>query len=125
MEGVKTILVVEDDGDLRELITWMLVRAGYRVAEAADGVEALALLEGDSGFPDLVLLDLMMPRLSGIELLQRLRARSATKTLPVVVVSAIADRAVPPGAHAYLQKPVSRDELLEAVHEALQRGGVG
>jgi twitching motility two-component system response regulator PilH len=118
---VKTILVAEDDDDLRELVSCVLARAGYHVIEATDGLEALARLELASSAPDLVLLDLMMPRMSGTEVLARMRGRKNTEALPVVVVSAIADRLKPSGADAYLQKPVLPEQLLDVVQQTLQR----
>ena len=113
--SVKTILVVDDDDDLREVMVHILTRAGYRVVQATNGLEALAGLESVDALPDLVLLDLMMPFVAGDAVLKALRASRATVTLPVVVLSAIADRCKPAGADGYLQKPMSGPELLAAV----------
>lgn len=108
---MKEILLVEDDDDLRELLAHMAERAGYRVREARNGAEALQDLATAPAAPALVLLDLMMPVMSGAEFLRALEAARAPSP-PVVVLSAIADRQRPPGALAYLQKPSSEREFL-------------
>lgn len=116
-ERMKVILVVEDSEDLRELACATLRRAGYAVAEAENGAAALDLIEHMPEPPSLVFLDLMMPVMSGAELLRRLEASGRLATLPVVVTSAIADRIRPPGARAYVRKPLSGSQLLELARQ--------
>jgi CheY-like chemotaxis protein len=113
----KSVLVVEDNDDIRELVCTSLRRAGYTVAEAENGSAALALIEQMQEPPCLVLLDLMMPIMSGAELLAQLQHSGRLATLPVVVTSAVADRYAPSGASAVVRKPVSEGVLLQLVRE--------
>ncbi len=112
-----TILVVEDDPDLRLVHSEILSHEGYTVLAASDGVEALELVENE-GPPAMVLLDLRMPRMNGWDLAKRLRRRPGWRDIPLVVVAAhyrIADEAAAIGARAWLHKPVSIDLLLRVV----------
>lgn len=114
---MKEILLVEDDDDLRELTAHLLERAGYEVRQANNGAEALRELSAGRPMPALVVLDLMMPVMSGVQFLQALTARSAGPWPPIVVVSAIADMRCPQGAVAYLRKPMAEDELLQIIQD--------
>jgi DNA-binding response OmpR family regulator len=113
-----TVLVAEDDGDLRELFSTILSTAGYDVVAVRDGVEASeALRERDI---NLVLTDMWMPRVSGLDLCKRLRADPATVQLPVLVVSAYGswrgkEEALLVGATDYIAKPVRASSLLSKV----------
>lgn len=112
-----TILVVEDDPDLRLVHSEILSHEGYEVLTAADGIEALEVVEHE-GPPAMILLDLRMPRMNGWDLAERLRQRPGWRDIPVVVVAAhyrIADEAAAIGARAWLHKPVSIDHLLRVV----------
>ena len=112
-----TILVVEDDPDLRLVHSEILSNEGYVVLTAADGIEALEVVERE-GPPALILLDLRMPRMNGWDLAERLRQRPSMRDIPIIVVAAhyrIADEAAAIGAHAFLHKPVSIDVLLRVV----------
>lgn len=112
-----TILVVEDDPDLRLVHSEILSHEGYTVLAASDGVEALELVENE-GPPAVILLDLRMPRMNGWDLAARLRRRPGWRDIPIVVVAAhyrIADEAAAIGARAWLHKPVSIDLLLRVV----------
>ena len=100
-----TVLVVDDDFDIRSTLAQILREEGFRVREARNGLEALEKVDEEE--PDLVLLDLMMPVLKGWEVLKALRHSRAE--LPVVVLSAIPAS----GCTDYLQKPVSFERLLE------------
>ena len=110
------VLVVEDDDDIREIIAEVLEREGYAVAQAANGKEALDFLRGEER-PCIMLLDLMMPVLSGPELLEIIAEDTSLASLPVIVVSAIADRGSAPGVRRFLRKPVSSEVLREVVRE--------
>lgn len=115
-----TILVADDETDTLDLLEITLGRAGYRVLRALNGREALDLARSER--PDLVILDIMMPQLSGLDVLAALRADAAPT--PVIVFSARgrADdlaAGIEAGAVQYLVKPTSRDRLLEAVRVAL------
>jgi two-component system phosphate regulon response regulator PhoB len=119
------VLLVEDEADIRELIRYSLVQGGFEVEEASDGAEALEKLREFA--PDLIVLDLMLPGMLGLELCQRLRARTDTVHLPILVVSArtnASDKALglAMGADDYVTKPFSpRDLLLRAIALVPQR----
>src|SRR5213593_2142258 len=116
-----TVLVVDDEPTIREIVVGYLERAGYQTLEAADGHRARELLEHDS--PDLVVLDLMLPGIDGLELCRWIRARSR---LPVIMLTARgeeADRIVglELGADDYVTKPFSPRELAARVRAVLRR----
>jgi DNA-binding response OmpR family regulator len=118
MNDAPLVLCADDDTDIRALLTIRLERAGFRVAEAADGEQALSLARELS--PDVLVLDVMMPRLSGTEVLLALRGDEATAAIPVVLLSARAqeadvERGLEAGADAYLAKPFQAPELIEVV----------
>ncbi|HEY7064464.1 MAG TPA: response regulator [Chloroflexota bacterium] len=109
-----TILVVEDEPPVQQLVADLLADEGYRVLLAADGAEALALVGAEP--PDLVLTDLMMPVLNGVELCRRLRADERTRAVPIVVMTAAGrGPSETAGANAYLAKPFDLDVLLEVI----------
>lgn len=110
-----TVLVVEDEEDLREMIREALELNGYTVVTAADGQQALVRLSGIQHLC-LVLLDLLMPTMNGWDLFQELKGRSQLDGVPIVVYSSVAGRA-PKGATRTLQKPLSFGELLSTVRE--------
>lgn len=111
------IMIVEDDEDIRELLAAMLRREGYDVIEAEHGAHALELLQAQSTVPCLMLLDLMMPVMSGPELLKVLAHSDRFASVPVVVVSAGGKPESVPEARRFVRKPPSpelvRDLALE------------
>lgn len=113
-----TILVVEDDPDLREVITEVLSDEGYRVFEAIDGQRALERIETIA--PDLVLSDIRMPRLTGIELAERLRQRR--DPIPIVLMST-SSNAPAGGGFMFLAKPFAIDDLVALVARVLTKSG--
>ncbi len=118
------ILVIEDEPDISALIAYQLAHAGYQVRTARTGREALRALESEP--PDLVVLDLMLPEISGIEILQTLRGRRETKDTPVVILTARSDeedrlRGFELGADDYIGKPFSPKELVARVRAVLCR----
>jgi CheY-like chemotaxis protein len=118
--GPDVVLVVDDDYDIREAMSDVLASEGYNVVTAADGGEALERLRGGIR-PAVMLLDLMMPRVSGIDVIDALRKDESLSKIPVVVCSA--NRGYGPddlGVHDVLRKPVSVEELLEAVARAIR-----
>lgn len=124
-KGPPSALVVDDEPGDRLLLRTMLKRSGFRVVEATDGVEALTTLQGSQDF-DVVLLDLMMPRISGLEVLTRIRETVRTAGLPVIVVTASDDpedrrRLMAAGADDYLQKPIHPPRVAERVKALLRR----
>ncbi|MDX6750853.1 phosphate regulon transcriptional regulator PhoB [Geminicoccaceae bacterium 1502E] len=118
------ILIVEDEAALQKLLAYNLEAAGYEVIQAYDGEEALTLLAERQ--PDLVLLDWMLPQLSGIELCRRLRRRPETAHTPVIMLTARSEerdrlRGLETGADDYITKPFSPAELLARVRAVLRR----
>ena len=117
-----TILVAEDDADLRGVLTTSLTRTGHRVIAARDGAEALAAIERDQ--IDLLVLDLVMPNIDGFEVLARLKELEKGKALPVVVVtgtdrSTTELKALRLGANVFLTKPIEAAALTEEVTRLL------
>jgi DNA-binding response OmpR family regulator len=112
------ILVVDDEITVRMLLHDVLEMEGYDVAEAEDGPTALAMIAAER--PDLVLLDIMMPGMSGIDVLSLLRGEAATRDMPVVLLTAAGDDETTwagwtTGASLYLNKPFDHVNLLEWV----------
>ena len=115
----KTILICEDDENLRQLIR-VVIGDGYRVVEAEDGDSAVDLAREHR--PDLIILDLMLPRLSGLEVLDRLRNEFPTGTTHIIVMSAWThsdNAAISAGADRFIPKPFETDELMAIVDEVL------
>jgi len=118
---VKLILVVEDDRDLRFVIRMILERAGYEVAEASNGTAALESV--GAGPPDLIIADLTMPVMSGVELVDQLRANPATVSIPVVLLSGgQVDPATSQRVEAVVTKPFEPDHLVACIEKALHAG---
>lgn len=121
---METILVVDDEQGMRELLTVLLEHQGYRVIIASDGEQALELIAHQS--PDLVISDVRMPRMDGIGLLTGIR--KTDPHLPVIMVTAYASmdstiQAMRLGAHDYITKPFRIDEIRLVVEKALARSG--
>jgi phosphate regulon transcriptional regulator PhoB len=124
MSTGQKILVVEDEPDIRKLVQYNLIQERFSVLEAEDGEQALKLLQHEK--PSLVILDLMLPGLSGMELCKLLRQRSDTAKLPILMLTAKAgetDRIVglEMGADDYLAKPFSPREMVARVRAILRR----
>ena len=120
---MKTILLVEDDPDIREVTAEILREVGYDVREAEDGAGALAMLKRMTEVPCLVLLDLSMPVMTGQELLKQLKLDPRFARLPVVVVSGAGwTHADVPDANDFISKPPSVAQLLQVVRDYCDRG---
>ncbi|MBI1212398.1 MAG: phosphate regulon transcriptional regulatory protein PhoB [Alphaproteobacteria bacterium] len=118
------VLVVEDEMPLTTLLRYNLEKEGYRVSEARDGEEAMILADEET--PDLVLLDWMLPKISGIEVCRRLRGRAESRNMPVIMLTARGEegdriRGLDTGADDYITKPFSMTELLARVRAVLRR----
>jgi len=118
------VLIVEDEPDIRDLVVHHLKREGYLVSAASSGEEALRQVQAAP--PDLVLLDLMMPAMDGLEVCRRLRQDPATAMLPIVMLTAKGDEVdrvlgLEIGADDYVVKPFSPKELLARVRAVLRR----
>ena len=118
------VLVVEDEAALATMLRYNLEKQGFRVEEAADGQEALTRVSETQ--PDLVLLDWMLPVMSGIEVCRQLRRRPQTRDLPVIMVTARTEdqdavRGLNTGADDYITKPFSMDALLARMRALLRR----
>jgi DNA-binding response OmpR family regulator len=123
----RTILVVEDEPDIAEVIQYNLVREGYRVDVVGDGEHALERIVREA--PDLVLLDLMLPGLDGLELCRRMKEDPVTRPIPVIMVTAKGEESevvlgLGVGADDYMAKPFSPRELTARVRAVLRRGPV-
>ncbi len=119
----KTILVVDDERHIVRLVQVNLERAGYEVTTAYDGVEAIEAVQSE--LPDMIILDVMMPRMDGFEALKELRANEQTKDIPVIMLTAKAQDADifkgwSSGVDSYLTKPFNPRELLAFVDRIFQ-----
>jgi CheY-like chemotaxis protein len=118
----RRILIVDDEVDNRELLKIMLEWEGFESATAESGEEALAAIADHA--PDLVLLDLMMPGLDGFDVADRMKQNSATRDIPIMIVTALSDagseaRARTAGANDFVTKPFHRAELCARIRTVL------
>jgi len=118
------VLVADDEEDIRSLVAFRLRRAGYEVITAADGEEALLL--ATTRLPDLVVLDMMMPKATGLEVTRSMREHAATKDIPVILLTARAQEGdvisgFDAGADDYVKKPFSPQDLQARVQALLER----
>jgi CheY-like chemotaxis protein len=114
----KTVLVVDDESDIRDFLSDLLDDEGYAVLTAEDGVEAMEMIV--KAPPDLILLDLMMPRETGTDLYRRIHQRKDLKTIPVIVISGLPGRHLAVGkAIPVFDKPIDEKGLIEEVKRAI------
>jgi two-component system phosphate regulon response regulator PhoB len=118
------VLIVEDEAPLQQLLAYNLERAGFSVGQAYDGDEAQTMIAERT--PDLVVLDWMLPFVSGLELCRQLRRRPATAHLPIIMLTARGEepdrlRGLDTGADDYVTKPFSVDELIARIRAVLRR----
>ena len=120
----KTVMIIEDEADAAELFAEMMRVSGFRVLKTLSSAPAIDIMTAEQ--PDIVLLDIMMPGISGLDILREMREDPALANIPVVIVSAKAMPAdirhgMEAGASTYLTKPVGFLELKEAVERALRQ----
>lgn len=121
------ILVIEDEADILDLMIYNLGREGYRATGCREGLDGLRLAR--QGNPDLILLDLMLPGLDGIEVCRKLKAEATTRRIPIIMVTAKGEESdivlgLGVGADDYVTKPFSPKELLARVRAVLRRGAL-
>lgn len=119
-----TVLIVEDESALMTLLSYNLQQEGFGTLQASDGEEALLLVEEQT--PDLVILDWMLPKLSGIEICRQLRKRAETQNTPIIMLTARGEesdrvRGLDTGADDYITKPFSMTELMARVRAVMRR----
>jgi two-component system phosphate regulon response regulator PhoB len=124
MQMTPHVLVVEDEDSLATLLQYNLQKEGYEVGLAGDGEEALLMVE--ERLPDLIVLDWMLPKVSGIEVCRRLRQRNETRNIPIVMLTARGEetdrvRGLDTGADDYVVKPFSMSELAARIRAVLRR----
>ena len=118
------ILIADDEPNQLELMDFNLTNAGFFIIKASNGIHALELIENHS--PDLIILDWMMPKMSGIDVCRTLRSRSETKQIPIIILSARSEDSdkslgLDTGADDYISKPFSPKELISRVKAILRR----
>jgi DNA-binding response OmpR family regulator len=120
----QTIMIVDDETDIRDLVRRVLTSEGYEVLEAGNGQELFHVLE--TSRPDLILMDVMMPAMDGYELCSRLKSNAAYRSIPVVILTVLATAAslrkgLDAGAAAYLTKPFDPSVLGEKIRALLDQ----
>lgn len=123
---MQTVLVIEDEEDIADLVAFNLGRGGYEVENASDGLRGLEAAK--SLLPDLIVLDLMLPGMDGISLFKELKREAATRSIPVIMLTARGQtedriRGLEVGADDYMTKPFSPKELVLRVASVLKRAG--
>ena len=127
MTQKQRILIIDDDPELSRMIGFILQKSGYEVETANNGKEGLT--KADDLRPDLIVLDVMMPDMSGIEVCQKLRERPVTRSVPIIMLSALADidaklSGFQVGADDYIPKPVNAKELIARIQALLMRSRI-
>jgi len=125
--SAKTILIVEDEDPIREMIGFALNSAGYEVQEAVDAYQAKHVMA--NGLPDLILLDWMLPGMSGIDYARRLKKEELTQEVPIIILTARAEEedkitGLENGADDYITKPFSPRELIARIRAVLRRSSL-
>lgn len=119
---------MDDDPSLQKLVVLLIERAGMEAISALNATEAAQILRVPP-LPDVMILDLMLPEISGIEFLRQMRAKTVFDSLPVIILSALADPAqikegLDAGADRYLTKPYLANNLIKTIHEVLRSGRI-
>jgi CheY-like chemotaxis protein len=125
MSDERSVLIVDDEADVSEVLAFTLRREGFRVQTASEAAEALALARSER--PDIVLLDVMMPGISGWEMLERMKADDATRDIPIVMCTVLAEprfieKAAEQNAAGYIRKPFKPEAVVRTIKNILQAG---
>lgn len=120
----KTVLVVDDEQDLLDLIEYNLNKQGFKALKAEDGLEGIELAKKYK--PDLILLDIMMPKMDGLEVCEKLRSDESTSLIPIIFLTARGDEkteveGLEKGADDYITKPISTKKLMSRIKAVLRR----
>ncbi len=123
MGGKKKILVVDDEPNIVKLVSFILTSRGYDVIEALLGAEGIKKAKAEK--PDMIVLDVMMPKMDGFEAAKKLKADPATRDIPILMLSSKAQfedkmKGIDSGAMDYITKPFDKQELLKKVEECLE-----
>ncbi len=123
---MSTVLIVDDSPTLREMLTDLLRKSGHAVIQASDGVDAQEKLGAGSSVPDLVVMDVVMPRMNGYELCRWIKKNPQTQDVPVIMCTSKSEEfdrywGMKQGADAYVTKPYHPDELMGVVRQLLSR----
>jgi CheY-like chemotaxis protein len=118
------VLIIEDNSDIRENATELLELSGFSVIAASDGQMGVQMAKAE--LPDIILSDIMMPRLNGYEVFDLLKKHEATKHIPFVFISSSVEKkdiakALANGADGYIKKPFEEKDLIETIHKCLHR----
>ena len=122
---MRTVMIVDDEPDIRRLVSFTLTKHGYEVLEAADGLAAIELAEAER--PDLILMDVMMPVMNGYDASKRLKEKDSTRGIPIVMLSAKSQltevaEGLESGAMEYIRKPFTPKDLLAEVTRYVGEG---
>ena len=125
MSDERSVLIVDDEADVSEVLAFTLRREGFRVQTASEAAEALALARSER--PDIVLLDVMMPGISGWEMLERMKSDDATRDIPVVMCTVLAEprffeKAAEHKAAGYIRKPFKPESVVRTIKGVLSGG---
>jgi len=123
MDKAVKVLIADDEEDVKALVSMYLQSEGYRVLTAFDGLDAISIAERES--PDIILLDVMMPVMSGFEVAQQLKANPVTKDIPIIMLSAASQadsikRGIESGARDYIVKPFEPSKLEAMIRNILE-----
>ena len=125
-EEKKQILLIEDEDNVRQMVSRLLTKNSYDVKEAVDGLDGLRVLENQ--IPDLIIVDVMMPNLDGMTFIRALKTRRETQTIPIIFLTAKGDprsmiEGINVGAKFYVTKPFQMEDLLSKVKKVLSERG--
>ncbi len=123
MSDKKKILVVDDEPNILKLVSFILTNNGYEAVEASSGPECLEKVRKEK--PDMIVLDVMMPKMDGFEVAKKIKSNTATKDIPILMLSSKAQfedkmKGIDSGAMDYVTKPFDKQELLEKVRECIE-----